>query len=207
MPGSAAPPAALRCDSELRFRKIRKGEPRARRSPTTPHLPVLQPLLRVLQAGLQVPDAHLLLLQGGQVLLRCWWFDAMVVTAQVVFGRAPAGTRLSPSCWHGAVLPMDTSHTHTHCPEQSLGERTVSMETPNQGQSHQRCAVGWAMMEQVGASHASQATTAAPDPLCVATSTAEVDECLWASAQGSSAIMRWRGRGGERLLLHGYTHG
>ena len=31
-------------------------------------------------------------------------------------------------------------------------------------------------MEQVGASHASQATTAAPDPLCVATSTAEVDE-------------------------------
>lgn len=113
MPGSAAPPAALRCDSELRFRKIRKGEPRARRSPTTPHLPVLQPLLRVLQAGLQVPDAHLLLLQGGQVLLRCWWFDAMVVTAQVVFGRAPAGTRLSPSCWHGAVLPMDTSHTHT----------------------------------------------------------------------------------------------
>lgn len=116
------------------------------------------------------------------------------------------GHSCHPAAGTGLCSPW-TRLTHTHCPEQSLGERTVSMETPNQGQSHQRCAVGWAMVEQVGASHASQATTAAPDPLCVATSTAEVDECLWASAQGSSAIMRWRGRGGERLLLHGCTLG
>lgn len=59
--------------------------------------PVLQPLLCVLQASLQVPDADLLLLQGSQVLLRRRWLYPMVVTAQVVLGRAPAGTQMSPT--------------------------------------------------------------------------------------------------------------
>lgn len=54
-------------------------------------LPVLEPVLRVLQPGLQMPDAHLLLLQGGQVLLRGGRLDAMVVTAQRVLHGAPAG--------------------------------------------------------------------------------------------------------------------
>lgn len=59
--------------------------------------PVLQPLLCVLQASLQVPDADLLLLQGGQVLLWRRWLYPMVVTAEVVLGRAPAGTQMSPT--------------------------------------------------------------------------------------------------------------
>lgn len=59
--------------------------------------PVLQPLLCILQASLQVPDADLLLLQGRQVLLRRRGLYPMVVTAQVVLGRAPAGTQMSPT--------------------------------------------------------------------------------------------------------------
>lgn len=59
--------------------------------------PVLQPLLRVLQASFEVPDANLLLLEGRQVLLRRGWLYAVVVAAQVVLGRAPAGTRPSPT--------------------------------------------------------------------------------------------------------------
>ena len=58
--------------------------------------PVLEPVLRVLQPGLQVPDAHLLLLQRGQVLLRGGRLDAMVVAAQHVLQGAPARGRLSP---------------------------------------------------------------------------------------------------------------
>lgn len=53
--------------------------------------PVLEPVLCVLQPGLQVTDAHLLLLQWGQVLLRSWGLDAMVVTAQCVLHGAPVG--------------------------------------------------------------------------------------------------------------------
>lgn len=73
--------------------------------PLHPCSPVLQPLLRVLQASFQVPDADLLLLQGCQILLRRRWLYPMVVTAEVVLGRAPAGTQASPTrqCWcrHG----------------------------------------------------------------------------------------------------------
>lgn len=57
--------------------------------------PVLEPVLRVLQPGLQVPDAHLLLLQWGQVLLRRGRLDAMVVTAQCVSHGAPVRECLS----------------------------------------------------------------------------------------------------------------
>lgn len=60
-----------------------------------PHSPVLEPVLCVLQPGLQVPDAHLLLLQWGQVLLRGRRLDAMVVAAQCVLHRAPARGCLS----------------------------------------------------------------------------------------------------------------
>ena len=64
--------------------------------------PVLEPVLRVLQAGLQVPDAHLLLLQGRQVLLRGGGLDAMVVTAQRVLHGAPARGRSSAGSEEGA---------------------------------------------------------------------------------------------------------
>lgn len=64
--------------------------------------PVLEPVLRVLQPGLQVPDAHLLLLQGRQVLLRGGGLDAMVVTAQRVLHGAPARGRSSVGSEEGA---------------------------------------------------------------------------------------------------------
>lgn len=66
------------------------------------HSPVLEPVLRVLQPGLQVPDAHLLLLQGRQVLLRGWGLDSMVVTAQRVLHGAPARGRSSAGSEEGA---------------------------------------------------------------------------------------------------------
>lgn len=71
--------------------------------------PVLQPLLRVLQASFEVPDANLLLLEGRQVLLRRGRLYAVVVTAQVVLGRAPAGTRPSPTASVGLGGEADVS--------------------------------------------------------------------------------------------------
>lgn len=75
------------------------GNSRARGGlcPLFPCSPVLQPLLRVLQASFQVPDADLLLLQGRQVLFRRRRLYPMVVTAEVVLGRAPVGTQMSPT--------------------------------------------------------------------------------------------------------------
>lgn len=54
-----------------------------------PCSPVLEPVLCVLQPGLQVPDAYLLLLQWSQVLLWGWGLDAVVVTAQRVLHGTP----------------------------------------------------------------------------------------------------------------------
>lgn len=45
------------------------------------HLPVLKPVLCVLEPGPQVPDANFLLLQRSQVLLWGGGLDAMVVAA------------------------------------------------------------------------------------------------------------------------------
>lgn len=59
------------------------------------HLPVLEPVLCVLEPGLQVPDANFLLLQWSQVLLWGGGFDAMVVTAECILHGAPA--RVCPS--------------------------------------------------------------------------------------------------------------
>lgn len=77
------------CSSECGAGGASPGPPRATRSP------VLEPVLRVLEPGLQVPDAHLLLLQWGQVLLRGRWLDAMVVAAQCVLHGAPVRGCLS----------------------------------------------------------------------------------------------------------------
>lgn len=45
------------------------------------HSPILEPVLSVLEPGLQVPDANLLLLQWSQVLLWGGRLDAVVVAA------------------------------------------------------------------------------------------------------------------------------
>lgn len=80
--------------------------------------PVLEPVLRVLQPGLQVPDAHLLLLQGRQVLLRGGGLDAMVVTAQRVLHGAPARGRSSAGSEEGAWRCAGPRHP-SWCPAHS----------------------------------------------------------------------------------------
>lgn len=47
-------------------------------------LPVMDSVLRLQQFGPQVSNGHLLLLKRGEVLLRVWRSDAMVVPTQVV---------------------------------------------------------------------------------------------------------------------------
>lgn len=76
--------------SLLRVCSVSPGLPRAAPGPLVACSPVLEPILRVLQPGPQVPDAHFLLLQWGQVLLGGRWLDAMVVAAQRVLHGAPA---------------------------------------------------------------------------------------------------------------------
>lgn len=97
--------------------------------------PVLEPVLRVLQPGFQVPDAHLFLLQGGQVLLRGRGLDAMVVTAQRVFHGAPA--RGCPSSGREEEvrqgtggLPLGSKGTPASPP---LATRWLQARPPTQG--------------------------------------------------------------------------
>lgn len=53
--------------------------------------PVLQPIDGIFEAGAQVSDAHLLLLQWCQILLRRRGADAMVVCAGRILHVTPAG--------------------------------------------------------------------------------------------------------------------
>ena len=49
--------------------------------------PLMEPALRLLQLGLQVPHRHLLLLQRSQILLWIWGLDTMILTT----GHVPPG--------------------------------------------------------------------------------------------------------------------
>lgn len=68
--------------------------------------PVLQPVLGVLQPRLQVPDAHLLLLQGRQVLLRGGRLNTMVVAAQHVLHGTPARGHVSVERGEDALIVL-----------------------------------------------------------------------------------------------------
>lgn len=64
-------------------------------------------VLRLQQFGPQMSDGHLLLLKRGEILLRVWGSDAMVVPAQVVRSQAGSPAEHRKECKTSKLLIAD----------------------------------------------------------------------------------------------------